>query len=226
MDLAALAGFDFLVLDCEHGFFSIESVASTLVAADAAGIPAIVRSPTPVSEELSRYLDAGAAGTLLPRVEGAAMARAAVEAVKFAPEGRRGLGGVRANRYATVPLAEFVRRANDETLVAVQIERENALTELSAIAGVPGVDVLFVGPNDLSQALGAPGDTASGRFRSALSRVAGEAARTGKAAGIMVARDEDVRALAEMGYRFFTTSDRALVLASGRRWRKALDSIR
>lgn len=226
MELAALSGFDFLVLDCEHGFFSIESVAATLVAADAAGIPAIVRPPTPTSEELSRYLDAGAAGTLLPRVEGAAMARAAVEAIKFPPAGKRGLGGVRANRYATVPLADFVRRANAETLVAVQIERENALLELAAIADEPAVDVLFVGPNDLSQALGAPGDTASEVFRSALSRVAAEAGRVGKAAGIMVAREEDLPALAGLGYRFFTTSDRGLVLASGRRWRKAFDSVR
>lgn len=226
VELAALAGFDFVVLDSEHGFFSIESVASMLVAADSAGVPAIVRSPSALSGELPRYLDAGAAGTLLPRIEGAGMARSAVAALKFAPLGTRGLGGVRANRYATVPLAEFVRRANEETLVAVQIERENALAELPAIADEAGVDVLFVGPNDLSQALGAPGDTSSEPFRAALARVAAEAARARKAAGIMVTRDEDLPRLSDLGYRFFTTSDRALFLESGRRWRKSLDALR
>jgi len=222
VELAAIAGFDFVVLDCEHGFFSIESVASAVLAADGAGIAAIVRAPSAVSEQVGRYLDAGAAGTLLPRIEGVAMARAAIEALKFAPEGKRGLGGVRANRYATMPLAEFVCRANEDTLVAVQIEREGALADLAAIADLPAVDVLFVGPNDLSQALGAPGDTSSERFRAEVARVASEAARAGKAAGIMVVRREDIPGLARLGYRFFTTSDRALVLESGRRWRESL----
>ncbi len=222
VELAAIAGFDFVVLDCEHGFFSIESLASAVLAADGAGIPAVVRAPSAVSEQVGRYLDAGAAGTLLPRVEGVAMARAAIEPLKFAPEGRRGLGGVRANRYATMPLAEFARRANEDTLVAVQIEREGALADLAAIADLPAVDVLFVGPNDLSQALGAPGDTSSERFRSAVARVASEAARAGKCAGIMVGRREDIPRLLELGYRFFTTSDRALVLESARNWRNAV----
>lgn len=222
VELAAMAGFDFVVIDCEHGFFSIESVASLVLAADGAGIAAIVRAPSADSNEVGRYLDAGAAGTLLPRVEGTAAVRAALGALKFAPRGWRGLGGVRANRYATVPLAEFARRANEETLVAVQIERQGALTDLTAIADEPDVDVLFVGPNDLSQALGAPGDTSSDEYRAALGRVASEAARAGKAAGIMVGRREDVPGLAALGYRFFTTSDRALVLESGRRWREAV----
>jgi len=218
IELAALSGFDFVVLDCEHGYFSIESVESAVRAADAAGIAAIVRSPTAVSEQLGRYLDVGAAGTLLPRVEGVAMARAAIESLKFAPEGNRGLGGVRANRYATAPLGEFVRQANEETLVAVQIERGGALDELAQIAAEPAVDVLFVGPNDLSQALGFPGDTASERFRSAVARVASEASRAGKTAGIMVGNRDQIPAFRDLGYRFFTTSDRALVLESARKW--------
>lgn len=222
VELAAIAGFDFVVIDCEHGFFSIESVAALVVAADGAGIAAIARPPSFDSTEVGRYLDAGAAGTLLPRVEGAASVRAAIGALKFAPRGSRGLGGVRANRYATVPLADFVRRANEETLVAVQIERQGALTDLAAIADDPDVDVLFVGPNDLSQALGAPGDTSSAGYRTALARVAAEAGRAGKAAGIMVGTRADVSDLSALGFRFFTTSDRALVLESGRNWRESV----
>jgi 4-hydroxy-2-oxoheptanedioate aldolase len=152
------------------------------------------------------------------------MARSAIEALKFAPLGRRGLGGVRANRYATEPLAGFVARANEETLVAVQIEREGALAELSGLADEPAVDILFVGPNDLSQALGEPGETTSKRFGAELARVASEASRARKAAGIMVGRREDIPRLADLGYRIFTTSDRALLLESGRRWRDATSS--
>jgi len=222
IELAAIAGFDFVVLDGEHGFFSIESVASAVLAADSAGIAPIVRAPSAVSEQLSRYLDAGAAGTLLPRVESAAVARAAIEALKFAPAGKRGLGGVRANRYATLPLAEFVRRANEETLVAVQIERREALDQLTEIAAEPGIDVLFVGPNDLSQALGIPGETASPRYETAVRRIAHEASSAGKAAGIMVGSRDQLPPLRELGFRFFTTSDRALLLEAGRSWRAAL----
>jgi len=210
-ELAALAGFDFVLIDVEHGFFSIESVASTIVACDGAGIAPLVRPPSALSDQVGRYLDAGAAGTLLPRVESVAMARSAIEALKF-----------RANRYATEPLADFVKRANEETLVAVQIEREGALAELPGLADEPAVDVLFVGPNDLSQALGTPGETNTREFGAALARVASEAARARKAAGIMVGRREDIPRLAELGYRIFTTSDRALFLESGRRWRESL----
>ena len=222
VELAALAGFDFVLIDAEHGFFSMESVASMIAACDGAGIAALVRPPSALSDQVGRYLDAGAAGTLLPRVEGAAMARSAVEALKFAPAGKRGLGGVRANRYGTMPLADFVRRANEETLVAVQIEREGALAELSRIADEPAVDVLFVGPNDLSQALGAPGDISSERYRAEVSRVSAEARLADKTAGIMVGSREQLPALRELGYRFFTTSDRALVLESARKWREAV----
>jgi 2-keto-3-deoxy-L-rhamnonate aldolase RhmA len=226
VELAALAGFDFILIDVEHGFFSIESVASTILACDGAGIAPLVRPPSALSDQVGRYLDVGAAGTLLPRVESVAMARSAIEALKFAPLGRRGLGGVRANRYATEPLADFVRRSNDETLVAVQIERKGALAELPGLADEPAVDVLFVGPNDLSQALGTPGETSTKEFGEALVRVASEAARAGKAAGIMVGRREDIPRFAELGYGIFTTSDRSLVLESARKWREAVPGRR
>src|SRR5579862_2126127 len=99
IELLGLAAFDFAVIDVEHGFHGIESIEHLMRASDAASIPAIVRPPRFDSDVLSRSLDAGAAGALVPRVDGGAAAKAAVEGVKFAPEGRRGLGGVRANRY-------------------------------------------------------------------------------------------------------------------------------
>jgi 4-hydroxy-2-oxoheptanedioate aldolase len=196
-DLAALAGFDFLVLDTEHGFLNPESVEHMV-------------------------LDGGAAGILFPRADGLPAVRGAIESVKYAPSGRRGLGGVRANRYGDEPLDRFVRRANEETLVAIQIETRGALEELPQIAVEPAVDLLFVGPNDLSQALEIPGKTSDPRFLEAVARVAAEAGKAGKAAGVMVSRREDLPRLPEQGYRIFATSDRALVLESGRNWRQAL----
>ena len=221
VELFALAGLDFTVIDVEHGFHDIESIENLVRAGDAASTAVIVRPPRFDSDVASRSLDAGAAGVLVPRVDGSASAKTAVDGVKFAPEGRRGLGGVRANRYGTQPLAEFVRESNERTIVAVQIETPGALDDVGSIAAVPGVDVLFVGPNDLTQALGIPGRTDDRRYRDALEKIASAARDNGRAAGIMLGRREQIPELVELGYRFFTTSDRTLLLESARAWRKS-----
>lgn len=221
-ELLSLAGFDFAVLDAEHGFFSIESIEALVIAADGAAIPAIVRVPSCTAAEVGRSLDAGAAGILFPRGDGCATVRGAIESAKYPPAGKRGLGGVRANRYGAVPLDRFVQEANEQTLVVAQIETAGALAELREIAAEPGLDVLYVGPNDLTQALGVPGQYGDPRYREALAKIAGEARSTGKAAGIMLGRADQIPALRELGYTFFTTSDRTLVLEAARSWRAAL----
>ncbi len=218
----AIAGFDFLVLDSEHGFFSIESIAATIAAADAAGLPAVVRVPSCGAAETGRSLDAGAAGVLFPRADGLPAVRGAIESAKFPPEGKRGLGGVRANRYGTILLDRFVQEANAATLIGIQIETPGALADLEAIAAERDLDVLFVGPNDLSQALGIPGRSDDPRYQRALERIAGAAKRAGKTAGIMLGRTDQIPRLKELGFSFFTTSDRTLVLESARAWRAAL----
>ncbi len=101
-----------------------------VIAADGAGIPSIVRVPSCVAAEVGRSLDAGAAGILFPRGDGAAMVRAAIESAKFSPAGKRGLGGVRANRYGSIPLDQFVREANERTVIVAQIETASALAEV------------------------------------------------------------------------------------------------
>jgi len=221
-ELAALAGFDFLVLDAEHGFFSIESIAAMAIASDAAGIPAIVRVPSCAAAEIGRSLDAGAAGLLFPRGDGCAAIRDAIAASRYPPQGRRGLGGVRANRYGAVPFDRWVADSIASNLLAAQIETPGALADLDAISREDGLDVLFVGPNDLTQALGIPGRFEDPRYRDALGRVARAARDGGKAAGIMLARREQVSELREAGFRFFTVSDRTLLLESGRAWRGAV----
>jgi len=221
-ELLALAGFDFLVLDAEHGFFSIESIERMVIAADGAGIPAIVRVPSCLAAEVGRSLDAGAAGILFPRGDGCATIHAAIESAKYPAAGKRGLGGVRANRYGTVPLDRFVKEANERTSIVVQIETVGALGELEAIAAEPELDVLFVGPNDLTQALGVPGRYADPRYKEALEKIARQSKTSGKAAGIMLGRADQIPGLRDLGYTFFTTSDRTLVLESARSWRQAL----
>src|SRR5262249_55687050 len=201
-ELLGLAGFDFAVLDSEHGVFSIEAIAAMVAGCDGAGLPPVVRVPACAAAGAGRRPDARAAGILSPRPDGCGAVRGAVEAAKFPPEGRRGLGGARANRYGTIPLDRFVKEANEATLVVVQIETSGALEELEAIAAEPLVDVLFVGPNDLTQALGIPGRYDDPRYVRCVERVAGVAKREGKAAGIMLARTDQIAPLLETGYTF------------------------
>lgn len=221
-ELLAIAGFDFVVLDAEHGFFSIESIEAMVIASDGAGLPVIVRIPSCAAAETGRSLDAGAAGILFPRGDGRAAIHAALESAKFPPEGKRGLGGVRANRYGTQPLDRFVKDANERTLMIAQIETAGALADLAAIAAEPGLDVLYVGPNDLTQALGVAGQYGDPRYRESLQKIAAQATSSGKTAGIMLGSADQIPALRDLGYSFFTTSDRTLVLESARAWRAAL----
>jgi len=223
LDLLRLAGFDFAVLDTEHGFFNPESVERMVRAAEGAELAAIVRVPScQASSDAGRALDAGACGVLFPRADGAPAVRAAVEGVKFAPVGKRGLGGVRANRYAGVPLDHWVLEANEGTMVFVQIETAGALNAACDIASERWVDLLFVGPNDLSQALGVPGHYDDPRYVAGVERVAKVAAEHGKAAGIMLRTADQIPELRALGYSLFTTSDRSLFAQSAKAWRGAL----
>ena len=226
VELAALSGFDFVVLDMEHGFYGVESIAAMVLAADAAGIPAIVRVPSCAAAEIGRCLDAGAAGLLFPRGESRQTIAGAIAAARYPPQGRRGLGAVRANRYGATSYETHVREANAAVVLAAQIETPGALAELSAIAAEEGLDVLFVGPNDLTQALGIPGGFTDPRYRDALARILAVARDTGRAAGIMATRREHVAELAAAGFSFVTVSDRTLFLESGRSWRAALSPAR
>jgi 4-hydroxy-2-oxoheptanedioate aldolase len=223
LELLALAGFDFAVLDTDHGYFNPESVERMVRAAEGAPLPVIVRVPSCLAAaDAGRALDAGACGVLFPRAESDAPVRAALESVKYAPVGKRGLAGVRANRYGGVPFDHWVLEANEGSTVFVQIETAGALNALEQIAAEKWVDLLFVGPNDLSQALGVPGHYEEPRYRAAVERVGAVARENGKAAGIMLRSPDEMPALAGQGYHVFTTSDRGLFSQSARAWRAAL----
>jgi len=223
LELIGLAGFHFVVLDTEHGFFNPESVERMVRAAEGADLPVIVRVPNCLaSADAGRALDAGACGTLFPRADSDATVRAAVESVKYAPAGKRGLAGVRANRYGGVPFDHWVLEANEGTMVFVQIETAGALNAVEKIAAEKWVDLLFVGPNDLSQALGVPGHYDDPRYRAAIERVGVVARDHGKAAGIMLRTADQMPGLRALGYTVFTTSDRTLLTESARAWRAAV----
>jgi len=160
VEMAGGLGFDWVLIDCEHGTITLESVELMIMAAESSGVTPIVRPRTKSAQDIVEVMDRGAAGVQVPHVIDKADAQAVVEAVKFHPMGRRGLAaGTRASGYGyRGSMDAFTKAANRETLVCVQIEDEPALANIEQIMSVDGIDVIFLGPSDLSQSMGYPGN--------------------------------------------------------------------
>jgi 2-keto-3-deoxy-L-rhamnonate aldolase RhmA len=217
VELCGRAGFHWALLDCEHGAFSAETIEHACIAGDAVGLPLMVRPASDRPEAILAALDRGAAGVQVPHVSTAAQAEAIVRAVKYEPRGNRGLGtSVRAAGYGIeLDIAEYIAKANRETIVCVQIEDREGLANVGEIAAVPGVDIVFVGPMDLSQALGYPGDLARPDFRRKVERAFGAA----RAAGAMTGTSGSaawVRYGIELGARYVYTSLGSVLLRGAR----------
>ena len=160
VEMIGAAGFDWVLLDCEHGTLTLESVELMAMAAEAAGITAIARPATRSPGHILQVLDRGVMGVQVPHVNTAAEAREVIAAVKFHPLGKRGLAaGTRAAAYDSHGgLADYVKAANDATLIAIQLEDRPAIDNIDELLKVENIDVFFIGPSDLSQAMGHPGN--------------------------------------------------------------------
>jgi 4-hydroxy-2-oxoheptanedioate aldolase len=149
----SVAPFDFFCIDAEHSALGRREVESMVRALTVGATPCLVRTADHSYTQIAGALDAGAAGVLVPRVESVAQADAVVHAARFPPRGGRGLGPARATGYGrTIP--EYVAMADDHVVVGVQIESKAAIGQLESIARVPGIDLLLVGPGDLSISYG------------------------------------------------------------------------
>jgi 2-keto-3-deoxy-L-rhamnonate aldolase RhmA len=160
-ELVGLAGFDAAFIDMEHTSFDLGVVEGMIRACDLSGITSIVRVPDNNPKTILRILDAGAQGIQIPHIADVNDALTAVKAVRYAPLGERGMAGsTRAARYGAVPLKEHMATSNAEILLSLMVEDKRALGGLAEIASMPGVDLISIGPNDLSAALGVtdPGD--------------------------------------------------------------------
>ncbi|HYM11140.1 MAG TPA: aldolase/citrate lyase family protein [Bryobacterales bacterium] len=201
------AGLDFVLLDMEHSGISLDRMADLIAWFKATPVAPIVRVPAPHYHFIARVLDAGALGVMIPNVETVEQARTIVNAVKYAPEGRRGLGlGSAHNDYVPPKPVEYLREANANTTVICQIESRRGLENLEAITAVPGVDILWVGHFDLTQSLGIVAQFQNPQFLEALARVADAAHRHGKAAGIQPASREQAADWVKLGYNVVSFS--------------------
>lgn len=160
VEMLAYAGFDWVLIDCEHGSISLADVEVMAMAADATGITAIARPRSNDAADIQSVMDRGVMGVQVPHVNSRGDAERAVAAVKFGPGAARGLAaGTRPDRWGLgARMPDFAAAANAQSLVCVQIEHQEAVRNIDVILAVDGIDVFFIGPSDLSQSMGFPGN--------------------------------------------------------------------
>jgi 4-hydroxy-2-oxoheptanedioate aldolase len=224
-ELVALQGFDFLVFDGEHGTIEPRDCEGLVRAAELRGPAPLVRVPSNQPSVLLRFLDTGAVGVHVPLVGSAEEAEAAVDAVKYAPRGSRGLAGVRAAAYGAVPLAEYTTQANEATIVVIQVETRAAVGRVSEIAAVEGVDVVFVGPTDLSQAFGVTGQTAHPLLERAYEGIAEAVAASPAALGVLVADEAGAEHWHQRGARYIAVTIDSLIVSRTRAFLTGLPGV-
>jgi 2-dehydro-3-deoxyglucarate aldolase/4-hydroxy-2-oxoheptanedioate aldolase len=212
-EACAAAGVDWLVLDLEHGSGGEEQVRDVIPAAGAYGVPTVVRVESAARIRIGRVLDLGAAGVMLPRMDTAEEVRQAARHLRYPPAGDRGVATYnRACRFGLDPGA--LARADAEVLGVVQVESASAVEQVDEIAAIDGVDVLFVGPQDLSHNLGVPGDLEAATYLAAVEQVRAAAARHGKACGLLVRDGATAAARQADGWTFVAIGSDTTLLAA------------
>jgi 4-hydroxy-2-oxoheptanedioate aldolase len=178
-------GFDWILLDNEHGSITVDSAEACIVAAELSGMAPIVRPVGNKPEIIAPFLDRGAWGVQVPHVNTADEARAAVAAVKYGPEGTRGIfsGGRPANYGFQGSTGEYAQAANRETLVCLMLEEVEAIENLPELVTVPGVDVYFIGSGDLSQSMGYTGQQTHPEVQAMMERGVKQIVEAGRIAG-------------------------------------------
>lgn len=212
-EVCAAAGLDWVLVDLEHGGGDEDQVGAIAAAAGAYGASTLVRVEQPDRIRIGRVLDAGAAGVMFPRISSAAEAADARRHQLYPPHGDRGVATY--NRAARWMLdTPALDRSNDQTVGIVQIETRGAVDDLDAIAATPGADVLFVGPQDLSYALGVPRQFDDPGFQAVLDQVVEACRRHGKVAGILANNREAAERYRERGFGFLAIGSDATLLAN------------
>ena len=214
-EIAASAGFDWVVIDMEHGAGDHESMVHQVQAVSATPAAPLVRVAWNEAPRFKRVLDLGVSGVVVPCVADGEEAKQAVSAMRYPPQGIRGVASLnRACDFGREFQAYFAR-ANDELLTVVQVETEGSVERANEIAAVDGVDVLFIGPMDLSTSMGIVLQYDHPRFKAALARVSEACRRAGKAAGILLGRPEQVPDTIAAGFTFVGLGSDGGVMAEG-----------
>jgi 2-keto-3-deoxy-L-rhamnonate aldolase RhmA len=209
VEMCGHAGFDFVVIDNEHGPASIETTEHLIRAARASGVAPVVRTQ---ESDILRILDVGASAIQVPQVDSADQARRIVAAAKYPPRGTRGAAfSTRAAGYGFFGGASHVAASNDGVAVIVMAETRRAIDNLDAILAVPGIDAVFFGPNDLSFSMGHPGAMQHPDVVGAIEHGIARALAAGIAPGVLATDPGDFRRWATLGARYLPMVATALI---------------
>ena len=216
-EISAMAGFNWLLLDGEHGPIDPPIVRDLLMALKGSGSHAVVRVAEGQTALIKRMLDVGAQSILVPLIDTAEQAEAAAQAMRYPPLGIRGagVGVVRASGYNTIP--DYVTTANDEVCLLVQAETVTALDNLEAICAVEGVDGVFIGPGDLSVSMGLHGQIAHPDVQARIEDGIRRIRAAGKAPGILMADEKFARRYLEIGAQFVAVGSDIGMMVNGTR---------
>lgn len=217
VEIVAYMGFDFALVDGEHGSID-ELLCEDLVrAAEATGISTVVRVPRNEWATISRFLETGAQGVMVPWVNTGDEAKAAVDAVRYHPEGRRGLGPGRASGYGLAQnMGDYAREANEQNLLVIQIEDIAAVRNLDAILAVPGIDVIMIGPSDLSKSMGLAGRADDPSVREVIDQISRKTLGAGISLGMIAGDGAGARKEIERGARFVICGLTRIIMPAGR----------
>lgn len=226
IEIMAKAGFDFVIIDMEHGPMDFTLAQAMVTAADGAGCAAVVRVPCNDEVYVMRALDIGAAGIIVPQITCVADREKVVRSSKFAPLGERGINPyVRAGGY-NGDNPDYYREQNEGGMLGIILEGRDALRDLERIIADPSVDMVYVGTYDISAALGVPGAVNSEAVIDALHEAVNKINAAGKAAGCLAHTAEEVKRFKERGIRFITYQvDSALLYRSCLRVKTDFDAV-
>jgi 4-hydroxy-2-oxoheptanedioate aldolase len=218
-EILGLLGFDYVNIDCLHSPMSVETVSLLIRAAELRGITPVVRVPQNLPEIILRYLDVGAMGIIIGEMDNAEIAREAVKAVKYPPEGERGLSTVRAGDFGfRESLGEYSERANREIMVIGMVESRDAVENIDDILGTKGLDSVIVGTTDLSKSLGVPGQRNHPLVLEAVDKVLAAGKKLGRFIGHPVRVGEVPQQYIEKGFRLLSLNLHALVINAGKQF--------
>lgn len=225
IDMLGDAGYDFVIIDMEHSPLDFHWVEAMVAAADAVKMSTVIRVPDNQDYLIVKALDLGCDGVQIPMIETVEGAKKAMQAARYYPLGNRSISfATRGARYGAVPRPEHIKESNADQMVVAQIESLSAVEQADSIASLAGIDVLFVGPADLSQSMGMPGQSSDPRVMECLRRVGAAAERNRKALGVHVNRLEDVPEMMACGVTYFVYASDTAFFRRGAQ--EALQGIR
>jgi len=216
-EIAASAGFDWLLIDGEHAPNDIRSLSAQLAVIDGTGTAPVIRLPDDDPAKIKQALDIGAQTLLIPMIESGAQARDAVAACLYPPQGRRGVGSAlaRASRFGAIP--DYLTTADDQICIILQVESRAGLAALDDLLAIPRLDAVFIGPSDLAADMGHPGKPAAPEVKAAVMEALARIRAAGKAAGILTTDPAYIEEATQAGANFVGVGIDVTIFASALR---------